>query len=388
MKPTQRVLILAFANSVGFSATTAMSLWITSVDQILSTPSWWGSVVGSAQLGAAALANFVAPYVLRNLTCEQLVRVAAALASISGAIMALSSDANLFAAAAIGLGLSLGFVLSGANALLARAHSVQGAYATAQICEVAFAACFYLLSGILIGSFGLWSLFALLSLLGLAVTVAAHFLAMQEQSPREAPGTQPLGYFDWRMPAAAVAFVVFFIGQSSFLQHQVAIGSLVGIEHVAMTRVMAIAMIGGFLGAVASKVVGLRAGLVAPVLFTTFALSLVLVTGPVTDNKIVFALCVVFTQAFTMATVPYFFTLLSKLDPTGRFPSRGPALLLIGVAGGPLVAELFLNLGGYPLGGFAGAILVLFSGGVFFLTARSSGKMTKREAADFAAPRR
>lgn len=386
MTPRQRLLILAFSNSVGFSATTALALWITTIDQLLTVPTWWGSLVGSLQLAFAALANLIAPYLFRNLTCEQLVRVSAFAAMISGAVMALSMNPWLFAVAAIGLGVSFGLMLSGSNALLARSHSVQGAYATAQICEVAFAASFYFLAGIIIAAFGLRSVFVTLSLLGLAVMGLIHLLALREKSPRDAPGTSPAGSFDWRIPVAAAAFIVFFVGQSAFYQHQVAIGNLLGIEHVAMSRIMTIATIGGLSGAVASKLIGMRFGVMAPVIVTTAVLSCVLILAPATNDKIIFAACAVSVQALTMATVPYLFTLLAKLDATGRFPSRGPALLLIGVAGGPLLAEFFLGLGGYKIGGLAGAALVLVSGGLFVLAARYTGKVQKLAAAEMVVP--
>lgn len=372
MTDRRLIFILAFSNSVGFSATTAMALWITTIDQVMSVPPWWGSLIGSLQLASAALANLLAPYLFRKLSCEQLIRAFAFVAMISGAGMALSSHAWMFAISAIGLGISLGIILSGVNALLARAHSVQGAYATAQICEVAFAASFYLFAGIAIAVFGLRSIFVVISMLALLVMASIHIIAQQQKSPREIPGTSVRSGFDWRIPMAAGAFIVFFIGQSSFYQHQVAIGSLLGIDQVSMSRIMTVATIGGLTGAVASKIVGMRFGLNIPVIFTTVLLSGILILAPVTESKLVFAFCAFSVQSLTMATVPYLFTLLASLDATGRFPSRGPALLLIGVAGGPLLAEFFLSLGGYKIGGLAGAFLVLTSCTMFSIAARQS----------------
>lgn len=372
MSPTQRILSLAFANSIGFSATTAMALWITTIDRILPVDPWWGSVVGSFQLGGAALANMISPYLFRRLSCEQLSKFAAVFAVVCGLLMAVSMEPVLFATAAIGLGVSLGVVLSGTNALLARSHHVQGNYATAQICEVTFSASFYLVVGSVIGVFGTRSIFLVLSLLGLIAFVLMHRLSQAGESPREAPGsTLPAGV-NWRMWVSGLAFVIFFVGQSAFYQHQLAIGRLLGIEQVDMSRLMAVATMGGITGAVISKFAGVRFGVIRPLILTASLLAATLVVGVHTDSKLVFALCAVSVQALTMASVPYMFSVLAELDETGRFPSRGPAMLLIGVSGGPLLAELFLNIGGYGFVGVAGAVLVLIAGALFMFGALNS----------------
>lgn len=370
MSPTQRILSLAFANSVGFSATTAMALWITTIDQVFPVPSYWGSVVGSLQLGAAALANLLAPYFFRRICCEKLVKGAAAMAAISAFLMAISPLAWLFAASAIGLGLAFGIMLSGSNALLARSHSVQGNYATAQICEVVFSSSFYFLAGTIIAAFGLRGIFVILMLLAITAMVPMHRLSLQEQSPRDAIAPSSAHRADRRAVIAAVAFVLFFVGQAAFYQHQVAIGKLLGISQLDMSRLLAIATVGGILGAASSKLVGVRFGVIKPIIVTTTLLAVVLVLGVRTDSKLVFALCAIFVQGLTMGTVPYAFTILATLDPTGRLASRGPALLLIGVAGGPVLAETFLRIGGYNLVGIVGSVLVLIAGTLFFVGAR------------------
>ncbi|WP_235536360.1 hypothetical protein [Sphingomonas sp. Root50] len=366
MRSTQRVLSLAFANSVGFSATTAMALWITTIDRFLSVPVWWGSVVGSAQLGAAAVVNLAAPYLFRRMACEDLAKVAAGAAALCGVVMASSTNSWIFAAAAIGLGMALGLLLSGSNALLARSHSVQSNYATAQMCEVVFSSTFYVVAGSLLAMFGLRSVFGLLAVMALAVALLMHRLSIGTKSPRDAPDATHGGP-NWRVPVAMLAFVTFFIGQGAFYQHQMAIGGQLGIGAIDMSRLMAIATVGGIMGAVTSKFVGVRYGVVAPLILTTCSLATILVFAVRTDSPILFALCAILVQALTMGTVPYVFAILAGLDPTGRLPSRGPALLLIGVAGGPLLAESFIRIGGYPLVGIVASVLVLLAGCLFVL---------------------
>jgi len=375
MTPLRRLLILAFTTSVGFSSTTAMALWITTVDQMLAVPSWWGSIIGSLQLAGAASANLVTPYLFRRLSCEALARAAAGFAVISAFAMAASTTGTSFAAGAISLGMAFGVLLSCSNALLARSKNVQGSYSSAQICEVAFAATFYFVAGTIIAAFGLRAIFILLACLAIVVAVLMHLLLKIQNSPRDAPGTTPARRLDWRIPVAACGFILFFVGQSSFYLHQVAIGAQIGISHADMSKLMSIATFGGFCGALTSKIVGLRFGLLRPLIVTTIALSAVLVLVPLTNSSIVFALCAISIQALTMATVPYAFARFAELDATGRFPSRGPSLLLIGVAGGPLVAEYFTGFGGYALVGVVGAIIVACAGGLFALAAIRSVSM-------------
>ncbi|MBP7338914.1 MAG: hypothetical protein KBA48_24080 [Niveispirillum sp.] len=372
MSPTQRLLSLAVVNSVGFSATTAMALWITSVDQILPVEPWWGSVMGACQLGVAALSNLIAPYLFRRTSCEELARAAALFAAVCAGLMAAGHNPWIFGAGAVGLGVAHGLMLSCANALLARSHTVQGNYATAQICEVTLAASFYLTAGTIIELYGLRAIFLILAMLALLAAFLMHRLARWQHSPRDAAWPVAGAGMDWRMPATALAFTLFFVGQASFYQHQMAIGSLLGIAQGDMSRLMAFAMAGGLTGAVLSKVLGVRYGVVRPLLFTTGMLAAVLILAVRTPNSAVFALCAISIQALTMATVPYVFAILARLDPTGRFPSRGPALLLIGVAGGPLLAEGFLLLGGYGLVGMAGAGIVLTSAILFATVGRAT----------------
>ncbi|MFV3075585.1 hypothetical protein [Niveispirillum fermenti] len=370
MSPTQRVLSLAVVNSVGFSATTAMALWITSVQGLLPVEPWWGSVVGACQLGAAAMSNLVAPYLFRRVSCEELARAAALFAAICAGFMAAGHAPWLFAAGAIGLGVGHGLMLNAANALLARSHAVQGNYATAQICEVAFAASFYFAAGTIIDLFGLRAIFLILSVLALLAALLMHRLSLSGRSPRDAPGAPTDGAIGWRGPATALAFILFFVGQASFYQHQVAIGSRLGIDPPAMSRLMALATMGGMMGAVAAKMAGLRFGLVRPLMVIPLALALVLIMAVRTQDGLIFAICAVMIQSLTIAIIPYVFTILATLDPTGRLPSRGPALLLLGVAGGPLLAEVCLRKGGYGLVGVAGAAIVLVSGLLFMMTGR------------------
>lgn len=357
-------------NSVGFSATTAMALWITSVDRLLPVDPWWGSLVGACQLGMAALSNLIAPYLFRRTSCEVLARAAALFASLCAGLMTVGHDPWLFATGALGLGMAHGLMLSCVNALLARSETVQSNYATAQIGEVSLAAGFYFAAGSIIELSGLRSIFVILGLLALLAALLMHRLARRQRSPRDAVRLSSDAGLDWRVPVSALAFTLFFVGQASFYQHQVAIGGLLGIAQADMSRLMALAMAGGMTGAVVSKLLGVRYGVIRPLLVTTSLLAIVLILAVRTQAGLVFALCAIMIQALTMATVPYVFAILARLDPTGRFPSRGPALLLVGVAGGPLLAETFLRLGGYGLVGMAGAAIVLIAAILFAMVGR------------------
>lgn len=356
------MLGLAMTNSIGFSATTAMALWITRFDTLYpDVPTWLGSALGSAQILAAVLANLAAPRLFKGRSCEQLCRLSSIMASGLALLMAFAPNASLFGAAAIGLGLALGLLLSGTNALLARAEHVQGSYASAQICEVAYAIGFFALAGIVIEAFGTAALFVMQAVLCVvAALIMAWFISFQN-SPRVALDRGGVPPLNRHIVVASLAFVLFFVSQSSFFQHQLAIGARVGLSGLEVSRVLAIAMLGGLAGAVLGKVIGVRFGIRAPVMFTTLMLAIGLVVVMQTQSKLIYTASAVIIQGLTMALVPYGFAIFAGLDPTGRLPSQGPAMLLLGVAGGAVFAEALRNLGGYDLVGVVGGLVAALS---------------------------
>ena len=138
---------------------------------------------------------------------------------------------------------------------------------------------------------------------------------------------------------------------------------------------MAVAMTGGLLGAFGGKVLGLRRGLTEPTLCATLLLALSLFLVVRTQSQLIFTLCAITIQAVTMFTVPYAFAILAAMDHSRRLPSFGPALLLLGVAGGPLLSEYFLGIGGYGLVGTVAAATVTFAALLFVATHAKVGDL-------------
>src|SRR5580704_15970360 len=70
------VVRLALVNSVGFSASTIVPLWLGDISAHLGAPAWYGGFVATLQLAACALMNVGTPFVFRSVTPIRLGRTA------------------------------------------------------------------------------------------------------------------------------------------------------------------------------------------------------------------------------------------------------------------------------------------------------------------------
>src|SRR5271155_1825623 len=72
------LLRIALANSVGFSASTAVPIWVGSVGAHFGLPSWGAGAVATGQLACAALLNAATPWLFRTVRLRRLAFVGAA----------------------------------------------------------------------------------------------------------------------------------------------------------------------------------------------------------------------------------------------------------------------------------------------------------------------
>lgn len=349
---------LALINSIGFAGSTVVPLWVGNIPGHLSVGLWFGGLAAAAQLAASAVANLATPFLFPHAAPLALARralVAAALAYL----LTLAGTPIAFVCACIAGGAALGVVLNATNRILAGSHDVQKGYSLFQLIEVCFGASLFAISAVASGRFGVDAVFLVLVTVFLAGLLLLHRLPIEDllvpQTLRRRSSVN-------RLPAilALTALAVFFIGQSAINSYMLPIGRAMGIPTATITNVVAASMVFAFTGALLARIVGERFGAVPPVIAVAavLALTFILLTSSTTlPVFVVGSACLNFGTIFA---VPYFFTLLAKLDRSGRYVSVAPAFLLGGVAVGPALAVYASERYGLPqLGAMAAAFVIL-----------------------------
>jgi hypothetical protein len=359
-----QLLRVALANSVGFSTTTAVPLWIGTIASHLGVPASWPSVIASLQLACAAAGNITGSIMFRNQPAPKIGLIAAVTGAV-GYMLAAIPNAATFAIGCALSGAALGVLLSATNRIVATTDAVHKGYSLVMIVEVAFAVSFYMLVPLIIRELGLMSLFVVLMVL--AVTAAAMMLTLIRLGTIEGSGTRPRAAGQQRLRPLLVllAFSIFFSGQSAVWSRILSVGELVGLGGVTTGRVMAGAALTGLCGALLAGMIGERFGVTKPLLVSGAALAGILLITVYTHSPLVFGVSATTIMLVTMFTVPYVFTTLARFDTVGRWASAGPAFLLIGTAIGPSVAAYTLTEGTFLDVGHTAAALVVTAAAMF-----------------------
>jgi len=332
-----RVLVaLALVNSIGYAGSTIVPLWVGDIGARLDMPSWFGGAVATAQLLAAAVLNLLTPFLFRKVPPSRLARTAL-LAAAGFYFLTLVSQPLVFITACVGGGACLGIVLNATNRIIAGSVDVQKGYSIFLLTEGLFGSSMFYSGALLSEHLGLtWVFLTLPAVTLLGAVIMTRLPVAQLDVGRvmtAAPG--PLGL---RLILGLLALFIFFCGQSCIIASTLTLGRQVGLSAPAASATLAIGVIVGLLGAIASRLLGERFGIRWPILAATAILAAVVfaMTGP--GGPMSFYLGVPWIQVTTLFIVPYFFTLLARLDVTGRTASVGPAFLLGGVAVGPSLA--------------------------------------------------
>lgn len=173
---------LAFCNSVGFSAATAVPVWIGQFEAFGLTQ-WQALGIAFAQLLAAAAANLLTPIVLGRFSSLR-VGIGAALAALAGHLLVLTAHPPFVTSGFILAGAALGALLAATNRIMAQSDDVHGNFALAFITESLFAGSVYVAGPVIVDVGGPGMLFALLAALA---TIAAMFLFSLRHTTLEPP---------------------------------------------------------------------------------------------------------------------------------------------------------------------------------------------------------
>ncbi len=333
---------LALVNSIGYAGSTIVPLWVGDIGSRMGMPGWFGGAVASAQLLAAAVLNLLTPLLFRAVPPSRLARWALPTAALLF-LLTLASNPILFACGCLGGGACLGVVLNATNRIIAGSAEVQKGYSIFLLTEGVFSASMFYSGALLSQHMGLNAVFLTLpavTLLGtcLMASLPHHQLVVAELAPRARRGLS-------LQPAIGLlALFVCFCGQSCINASTLTLARAAGVSVSAASAALAISVIIGLSGAVVSKQVGERFGVRRPILAATMALALVVSVMTETGSPVAFYVGLFWVQLTTLFILPYFFTMLARLDETGRTASIGPAFLLGGVAVGPSLATLILTV--------------------------------------------
>jgi hypothetical protein len=349
------LLRIALANSVGFSASTAVPIWVGSVGAHFGYPSWGAGAVATGQLACAALLNAATPWLFRGAHLKKLAFVAAAIALLGNGLAWLGSS-PVFIAGCLLCGAAFGVLLNVTNRLVASSSAPQRGYAVVQLVEVLFCIAFFLGVPPIVERFGSLSVFA-----ALAVLCAAVFLLLAGV-PVSAPGNPEvdapvsaegrvikLKPGDGAAPntGAAVlslgATVLLFAGQSSVNASLVSIGAAVGLNVLWVGRVISLGLLASLCGAIFARGLGERAGLLRPLLAGAGVLGGAMLVVTLGRGAAAFIGGAIVLFMGIVFVVPYIYALLAGLDKAGRWASIGPAFVLTGWALGPGIAGVAIR---------------------------------------------
>jgi hypothetical protein len=344
---------IALANSVGFSASTAVPLWVGSAGAYFGFPAWGAGAVATGQLACAALLNAATPWLFRTAHLRTLAFMGAAVGMLGNGMAWLGSS-SVFVAGCLLCGAGFGVLLNITNRLVAGSSAPQRGYAIVQLAEVLFCIGFFLGVPLVTERFGTLSIFAVLATLCAGVFVllagvpvgasggskaAARDDALVGTEARagllKRSGTPP------NMGAAAVslcAAALLFAGYSSVSSSLVSIGAAVGLSTLWVGRIMALGLFASLAGAMFARGLGERAGLLLPLLAGAGVLGsdmLVVTLGGGAATFIGGAIVMFIGIVFLL---PYIYALLAGLDRAGRWASIAPGFILTGVALGPGIA--------------------------------------------------
>ena len=355
---TIATLRLAIINTVGFSASTIMPLWLGDIAGHFGMPAWFAGVAVAIQLGSAALFNLATPLLFRSMRLLSLARVAMAVAGIAF-LLALVPSPLVFLIAALISGGALGVSLNVINRLMGSNEHVQHGYALFVLMEVIIATFLFLTGAALIERFGLMAIFVeVAAAAGLAFLLLLHF-PVGSDMPSDVGQTDPSAN-----PRAGViglvAFACFFVGQATINSFMPVIGQASGLSSAAANQVIGLGMPFGFLGGMLARLVGERVRPVLPVIGVTLLLACIAPSLALMPDPSIFRVGAIALSCATMFVVPYFFAQLGASDHSGRFTAFGPAMMLIGLAIGPGIAVVLKSWFGIgAVGLFSSAMLAL-----------------------------
>lgn len=331
------LLRISLANSIGFSASTAVPLWLGSVGAHFGFPSWGAGAIATGQLACAALLNAATPWLFRGAHLRRLAFLAAAVALLGNGLAWLGSPSG-FIAGCLLCGAAFGVLLNVTNRLVAGSSAPQRGYAIVQLVEVLFCIAFYLVVPPIIERFGTLSVFAVLGALCVGVFLLLADVPVSAAGRSEVAKRHATAANTGAALLSLCAATLLFAGYSCVNSSLVSIGAAAGLSVLWVGRVMASGLFAGLGGAMFARALGERAGVLLPLLVCAALLGGDMLVVTLGGGSVAFVGGAILMFIGMVFVVPYIFTLLAGLGEGGRWASIGPGFVMTGVALGPGIA--------------------------------------------------
>jgi hypothetical protein len=388
---------IALANSVGFSASTAVPLWVGSAGAHFGFPSWGAGAVATGQLACAALLNSATPWLFPRADLRKLAFAGAAVGMLGNGLAWLGS-ASVFIAGCLLCGAGFGALLNVTNRLVAGSSAPQRGYAIVQLVEVLFCIGFFLGVPLVTERFGTLSVFAVL-----ATLCAGVFLLLAGVPVDASGGSKAVARDDVlagtegctpqlkrsRTPpniGAAVlslcAAALLFAGYSAVSSLLVSIGAAVGLSTLWVGRIMALGLFASLAGAMFARALGERAGLLSPLLIGAGVLGSDMLVVTLGAGAATFIGGAIVMFIGTVFLLPYIYALLAGLDKAGRWASIAPGFILTGVALGPGIAGVASRGVDFTTLGYVASVCIAAAMALFLCAERVRWRAGRASAAE------
>jgi len=175
---------------------------------------------------------------------------------------------------------------------------------------------------------------------------------------------------------SASTAVPIWVGSGCVSASLVSIGAAVGLSVVWVGRIMALGLFVSLGGGVLARGLGVRAGLLLPLLAGAGVLG---GGAAFIGGALIFFIAMVFL-------VPYIYALLAELDEAGRWASIGPGFVLTGVALGPGIAGVVSHGVDFTTVGYAALACVAAAMALFLCAQRLRSRGGVASAAQACSP--
>jgi predicted MFS family arabinose efflux permease len=367
------IVLLALANAVGFSSSTAVPFWLGGIGERLGLPIWSGAVIASLQLASSAIFNLATPWLFKAVPLRRLAALAATV-GVAGNLLATVPNPACFIVGCCIAGAALGVLLNTTNQMASQTASVEGSYAVFELVGVILSMSLFLVLPVLALKLGFAMIFVTLAVLCAAASLyfwtldpKAAFLVRSEAAASLQLDGLKTGRLITKLMGLVGMFVLF-VGQSAINAYLVPLGRGLAINMDVVGRLMAGGLAASLVGGVLARVLAGRLGILAPIVGGALALTLDAVMLTTTTVIPVYMAFVMFYFICIVFMTPYTYSLLARIDTTGKTASIGPAFLMSGIAVGPSVGAFASGVGGTIAIGWAAGGAVILSA-LLFVTA-------------------
>ena len=371
---TPSVLAMCIGYFLGYISILALPLWIGGLIETLHLPDGVAGILGTAEMTGVVVGSFSFAFLPRYLPIPHPALFGATVAVAGNALSIWTSDVAVMGVLRFLTGLGLGLIVASAMNAAARSAHPQKNFACMEFSLAALGFVFYLIAGRARVRFGAAGVFCTLSVLLLVFSSALYWLpnVLGPTGPEDkvAPNSSR------RPMVLLLAMLALWTATNGLWAYLERIGGSNGVNTEDVSRALAIGSLASMIGPATAAALGVRVGLATPILISSVAIVVSMITLTTTEGAVPFSAATVGLMVALLFVSPYLNAGLAALDPTGRAAAAGPAAISTGSAIGPGVAGLALTVTGYFRLGSLAAALAAGACAVAFMVVRRAHTVT------------